>query len=245
MSYLDELKNAKPTVTITPTPLIMEKVGEMFRGLYVGMQTFDKTNTQTGETNPMPVVHFYDGEGIRFNMGAQLTRAMSMLKPGISVEIKLVELKPNSKGGRTKIYSVTPLNIKRVNLDEMFGGVLSIEAPAPEHLITSPAPVIESGDGEEVDELTAAGIPRKTEPEAPRKVYRIASVKFNGLTPAAWHEMCQTFSDEHPNWQIGNTRNPDMNHILASAGHAGYEYITGENVQHMFVDIVKEHEAKA
>jgi hypothetical protein len=159
-NYLDELNAAEPSITITPTPLIMEKVGESFRGLYVGMQSFQKQNAQTGNTDTIPVAHLYDGVGIRFNMGAQFTRAMSMLKPGISVEIKLIELKANTKGGKTKIYSVTPLKIATVNLEEMFGGVLSISAPAPEHLLNA-APVIV--DNDETDELTSAGIPRKSD----------------------------------------------------------------------------------
>lgn len=236
MSYLDQLKNAETTVTITPTPLIMERVGDKFRGLYIGLQSFEKQNQQTGEISTMPVAHFYDGEGIRFNMGAQLTRAVSMLKPGISVEIKLIELKPNNKGGKTKIYSVSPLNIPRQNVEDMFGGVLSITAPAPEHLLPAPAPVIDNGDDEQ-DELTTAGIPRKT--------YKIASVQFtDGLTFDNWHTYCEQFADEFENWRAKDGR-PDMMHILASAGRAGYEHITGENVSKMFADIVKAHEAKA
>ncbi|MBK9497220.1 MAG: hypothetical protein IPO08_22425 [Xanthomonadales bacterium] len=146
-TYLEQLTNANTTVTITPTPLIFDKITDpKFRGLYLGLQTFTKTNPQTGEITTLPVAHFFDGVGVRFNMGAQLTRAVSMLRPGISVEVALVELKKNAKGGTTKIYSVTPLDIPRVNLEEMFGGVLSISAPAAEHLLPPPPAPIENGD---------------------------------------------------------------------------------------------------
>lgn len=235
-TYLEQLNAAKPTVTITPTPLIMERVGESFRGLYVGMQTFQKTNAQTGEVKTMPVAHFYDGEGIRFNMGAQLTRAVSMLKPGISVEIKLIELKPNNMGGKTKIYSVTPLDIKRIDIEEMFGGVLSIEEPAPEHLLPAPT-VVESDD----DELTRAGIPRKA---PPAQTFRMARLVFDVMTPNEWHERADEFCLKNKNWQKPDGK-PDLNHVLASAGQAGYEVINADNINEMFDDIVTMHEAKA
>lgn len=81
------------------------------------------------------------------------------------------------------------------------------------------------------------------EPEE-RKSYRIASVKFNGLKPDAWHTLCAAFANENQNWQ-NKLGKPDMNHILASAGHAGYQFITSENVSSVFIDIVRLHEQKA
>jgi hypothetical protein len=85
------------------------------------------------------------------------------------------------------------------------------------------------------------------EPEAPseRKSYRMAHVKFNGMSTADWHERATSFAESNPNWLLKGTRQPDMNHILASAGHAGYEYITGDNVAQMFADIVAAHAAKS
>lgn len=138
-TYAEQLANAQPVVVITPTPLILERAGSKFRGLYLGLQSFDKRNPQTGEIKRLPVAHFYDGEKVVFNMGAQLTRVVSTLKPGTSVEITLAELKPNAMGGKTKLYSIAPLGLPVVNLSEMFGGFLKIEAPAPEHLIQVPA----------------------------------------------------------------------------------------------------------
>lgn len=137
--YKSLLTKAKPTVTITPSPLIMEKVGDTFRGLYLGQQQFNKTNPKTGEVTVHQVAHFFDGEKVRFNMGAQLTRSIQVLNPGVSVEIVLTELKANDKGGKTKIYSVTPLDIPRQNLEEMFGGYLQITAPAEKDLLPAPA----------------------------------------------------------------------------------------------------------
>lgn len=134
--YAKQLTQAKPTVTITPSPLIFEKPGEKWRGLYLGQKHFDKTDSQTGEIKTIPVAHFFDGTKVLFNMGAQLTRAMQDVPTGVSVEIQLTELKANKHGGgKTKIYAVTPLDIPRIDLSEMFGGYLNIQPQAAEHLI--------------------------------------------------------------------------------------------------------------
>lgn len=140
-SFQDQLKEAKTTITITPDPLVMEKVGDTFRGLYLGIRPFEKLDQTTGELKRMPVAHFWDGEKVVFNMGKQMTDSIQVLPPGTSVEVKLKELKKNAKGGSTKIYSITPLDIPRVDLRDMFGGHLEISAPAPEHLaLPSPQP---------------------------------------------------------------------------------------------------------
>lgn len=81
-----------------------------------------------------------------------------------------------------------------------------------------------------------------TEPEPERPSYRMAQVKFNGMTPDQWHARCHDFAADNDNWQKDGR--PDMNNILASAGHAGYQTITSENVERMFIDIVAAHAAK-
>ena len=131
----DQLKAANTTVIVTPESLIMEKVGDTFRGVYLGLRAFDKLNPQTGEIERKPVAHFYDGEHVLFNMGAMLTNAIEVLPPGISVEIVLKELKANNKGGKTKIYSVAPLDLPKLDLSDLFGGLLELTAPDPKHLI--------------------------------------------------------------------------------------------------------------
>ena len=139
----DQLKNAATTLIITPEPLIMEKVGDTFRGTFIGLRAFDKVNATTGEMERKPVAHFYDGEKVLFNMGAMLTRSCEVLAAGTSIEIVLKELKANNKGGKTKIYSIAPLDIPRLDLHDLFGGVLEISAPKPEDLQLS-APAQES-----------------------------------------------------------------------------------------------------
>lgn len=138
-TYAEQLKQAKPTVTITPSPLIFEKVNETWRGLYLGQREFTRTDSKTGEVKRNFVAHFFDGQRVLFNMGAQLTRQLESLPVGVSVEIKLTELKANKHSGKTKIYDVTPLDLPLQNLAEMFGGFLNITAPAPQDLLPAPA----------------------------------------------------------------------------------------------------------
>lgn len=154
--YAKQLAQAKPTVTITPSPLIFEKVNEKWRGLYLGQKHFDKADTTTGEIKSIPVAHFFDGKKVLFNMGAQLTRTLQDVPIGVSVEIELTELKANKHGGgKTKIYAVTPLDIPRMDLAEMFGGYLNIQPPAAEHLIGgAPSPAqIEAPSEEKPDNV--------------------------------------------------------------------------------------------
>lgn len=82
------------------------------------------------------------------------------------------------------------------------------------------------------------------QPEQPRQSYRMAHVKFNGMTTSDWHARCEKFAEEHPNWRKDDGK-PDMNHILASIGHAGYETVTSVNVETALIDIVRLHEQKA
>ena len=72
---------------------------------------------------------------------------------------------------------------------------------------------------------------------------KIATVKFNGMSYDNWHERALEFAKQHTNWQKNGAA--DMNHILASAAHAGYAEITGANVDAVFSAIVAAHEAKA
>jgi hypothetical protein len=77
-----------------------------------------------------------------------------------------------------------------------------------------------------------------------KQTYRMSKVKFNGMTPEQWHALCDKLAADFPNWQ-NKQGQPDMNHILASAGQAGYEYITSENVDDVLTTIIGNHAAKA
>jgi hypothetical protein len=139
-NYTEMLNAAKPKIVITPSSLIMEKVGDTFRGMYLGQKEFTRIDKNTGEVKINTISNFYDGEKVRFNMGVQLNRAIAVLKSGVSVEIKLVELKANKNNGKTKIYSIAPLDMPIQDISELFGGFLELTAPKDEDLMFSDAP---------------------------------------------------------------------------------------------------------
>jgi len=86
-------------------------------------------------------------------------------------------------------------------------------------------------------------IPDAPAPEQPAQTYRMSKVKFDGMTPDQWHALCGKLAADFPNWQ-NKQGQPDMNHILASAGQAGYEYITAANVDDVLTTIIGNHAAK-
>lgn len=72
---------------------------------------------------------------------------------------------------------------------------------------------------------------------------KLASIKFNGMTPDQWHGKAEKFIKANPNWQTKDGK-VDYNHIRASAGRVGFVDITGANVDKMFAAIVAAHESK-
>ena len=86
-------------------------------------------------------------------------------------------------------------------------------------------------------------IPTTPAPEQPAQTYRMSKVKFDGMTPDQWHALCGKLAADFPNWQ-NKQGQPDMNHILACAGQAGYEYITAANVDDVLTTIIGNHAAK-
>jgi hypothetical protein len=94
-------------------------------------------------------------------------------------------------------------------------------------------------------EITLATTPALVEAgfePLPVKTYRMASVKFDGMTPEQWHAVADKFCADNPNWQKNGKS--DISHIMASAGRAGYQFITGDNYEDVFTAIVGNHAAK-
>lgn len=91
-------------------------------------------------------------------------------------------------------------------------------------------------------ELPAPIPPSATAAPNPRPMFKKASVKFGVMTPDEWHQKIDSFAAQHPNWQKGGRADPD--HILISAAYAGYQFVTGDNVEEVLAAIVAAHEAK-
>jgi hypothetical protein len=88
------------------------------------------------------------------------------------------------------------------------------------------------------DAITNAPAPEQTD----RKTYRMAKINFDGMTPDQWHALADKFCIDNPNWQKNGK--PDLNNVLASAGNAGYETITADNIADVFDAIVGLHAQK-
>lgn len=115
------------------------------------------------------------------------------------------------------------------------------QPPIEQHTAEAPAA---PPDPEEIAAFGPEPKPEATASQpAERKVYRIARVVFNGMTPDQWHTLCDAFAANNPNWQKAGK--PDMNHILASAGHAGFETINSNNIDEVFAAIIAEHAKKS
>lgn len=77
-----------------------------------------------------------------------------------------------------------------------------------------------------------------------KKMFNMARLVFDVMTPNEWHEQAAQFCNDNPNWQTPGGK-PDLNHVLASAGNAGYETITADNIKDVFDAIVGLHAQKA
>jgi len=137
-TFQEQLNSAKKTVVLTAKPLPMEKVGDTFRGMYLGSKTESRVD-EHGAITEKVIYHFFDGERVYFSMGAQLGRVIHALPVGISVEITFTELSPNKKSaGKTKIYDVAPLDVPVMDVREMFGGILVIQAETEAQRLDAP-----------------------------------------------------------------------------------------------------------
>ena len=113
--------------------------------------------------------------------------------------------------------------------DEVTEGDFSTTTPDPEEIAAFGPP--SAPKVEPVKQLTK------------RKAFKIASVKFDGMTPAQWHDLADAFAVNNPNWQ--KSGKVDMQHILISAGNSGYADITADNIDEVFAAIVAAHKAEA
>jgi hypothetical protein len=89
--------------------------------------------------------------------------------------------------------------------------------------------------------------PKVAQPKAQpaeKKMFNMARLVFDVMTPNEWHEQAAQFCLDNPNWLTPGGK-PDLNHVLASAGNAGYEAITSDNIKDVFDAIVGLHAQKA
>lgn len=148
-----DLDAAASMPSITPQSLKFKSIGEKHRLIFISITTWNEVNQQTGETVVKEAANFLkpSTNSIVFNQGVQLVRQMRDFRPGVAVEVELMEMKPNKKNGQTYLYKITPLAVPVYDLRAVFGfaPVVGLPAPSPDRqpdAATAPVDVAETVD---------------------------------------------------------------------------------------------------
>jgi len=102
----EKLQSLKPVINLSAEYMELEKVGESFRGIYIGKQRMQVTDQATGETRDIEGVRFLINKQVKINAGVVLVNEID--RSGINVGTA-VEVSYTSKKGNVKIYSLTLL----------------------------------------------------------------------------------------------------------------------------------------
>ena len=102
----EKLQALKPVINLSAEYIEVEKVGESFRGIYIGKQKMQVTDQATGETREIEGVRFLIDKQVKINAGVVLVNEID--RSGINVGTP-VEVTYTAKKGNVKIYSLTLL----------------------------------------------------------------------------------------------------------------------------------------
>jgi hypothetical protein len=100
----ENLDKLKPVMTLTANYIELEKPGETFRGVFIGLQEMTVNDQQTGEQKHIKAARFLINKGVYINGGVVLINELerATVPVGTSIEVKY-----ERKEGNTKIYSIT------------------------------------------------------------------------------------------------------------------------------------------
>lgn len=102
----EKLEKMKPVINLSAEYIELEKVGESFRGIYIGKQRMQISDQATGEMRDIVGVRFLINKQVKINAGVVLVNEID--RSGINVGTP-VEVAYTSKKGNVKIYSLTLL----------------------------------------------------------------------------------------------------------------------------------------
>lgn len=102
----EKLQVLKPVINLSAEYIELEKVGESFRGIYIGKQRMQIADQTTGEMREIEAVRFLINKQVKINAGVVLVNEIerSCINVGTPVEVAYT-----SKKGNVKIYSLTLL----------------------------------------------------------------------------------------------------------------------------------------
>ena len=103
-----QLDKAETVLTLSAEPISLDKVGESFRGIFIGFGTMTVTDdkVEAGQRT-IPSAKFLINKQVRINAGVVL---INELKNANVVEGTKLEVNYTKKDGNVKIYSITLLN---------------------------------------------------------------------------------------------------------------------------------------
>lgn len=103
-----QLDKAETVLTLSAEAISLEKVGESFRGIFIGFGTMTVTDEKAeGGQRTIPSAKFLINKQVRINGGVVL---VNELKNANVVEGTKLEVTYTKKDGNVKIYSISLLN---------------------------------------------------------------------------------------------------------------------------------------
>jgi len=97
------LKSMEVLMDLTAAYVELEKVGESFRGVYIGFQDMNITDKQTGEQKRLKAARFLIDKKIFINAGAVLISEINRANVPLGTALEVTYVR---KDGNTKIYSI-------------------------------------------------------------------------------------------------------------------------------------------
>ena len=97
------LKGMEVLMDLTAAYVELEKVGESFRGVYIGFQDMNITDKQTGEQKRLKAARFLIDKKIFINAGAVLISEINRANVPLGTALEVTYVR---KDGNTKIYSI-------------------------------------------------------------------------------------------------------------------------------------------
>jgi hypothetical protein len=97
------LKSMTVMMDLTAEYIELEKVGESFRGVFIGLQDMNVTDKQTGEQKKLKAARFLIDKKIFINAGAVLISELHRANVPFGTPLEVTYVR---KDNNTKIYSI-------------------------------------------------------------------------------------------------------------------------------------------
>jgi len=101
-----KLGELKPIITLTAEYIELEKPGEHFDGVYIGIQEMKLNDQNTGEQKTLQAARFLVDKQVKINAGAVLINEIERAKISVGTPLRVTYLR---KDGNAKLYTLTLL----------------------------------------------------------------------------------------------------------------------------------------